>query len=40
MLGAQPGFQLPPPPEGVPVDEVDERFTETVEGWEEPPAQG
>lgn len=40
MLGAQAGFQLPPPPEGVPVDEVDDRYTESVEGWEEPPGGG
>ena len=37
LLGGQAGFQLPPPPEGVPIDDVDERYTESVSGWGEEP---
>ena len=37
FLGGQAGFELPPPPEGIPVEELDGQYTESVTDWEEPP---
>ena len=37
FLGGQAGFELPPPPEGIPVEEVDGRYRSWVTDWEEPP---